>query len=316
MREIKSLDSSFNVEQLSKGKSDPVWSIAVFAHNESLTIQSALESVSATTESDELEVYVLVNGCTDSTVKKVRDCATTVSNLWLIEIEIADKANAWNLFVHDVLTPEHMKRTKTIFFMDGDVTIAPNTLPVLAAALAEVPTAEAVGAVPASGRDRVAWRQRMVANGMLSGNCYGLRGSFVDYLRKQKIRMPIGLIGEDFFVSWLVSSDVWREDSAKNLGPRCIFHNDAEFFFRSLSRWRPADYKIYMFRKWRYTLRALQHQMLLLLLTNGGLGSMPKNVTELYRWAPLPSRLKWCGLDTPLRLIAVQWIRRQSRLQG
>ena len=70
-----------------------------------------------------------------------------------------------------------------------------------------------------------------------------------------------------------------------------------------------CDYRTYLRRKWRYACRALQHQMLVLHLAQNGLQAMPQDVKELYRKAPLPSRLSWVGRDTPLRFLAVLWIR-------
>ena len=303
------MNLDFRVSQLSSGLRNPAWSIAVFAPNEAKGIRMAQQSIAATVGGKEIQVYVLANGCTDSTAEQVRASAALLPNLWLVEINIADKANAWNLFVHDIFPMERLKEFETCFFMDGDVTLTPDTLPLLASALDQVPSAEAAGAMPATGRDRDAWRRRMVENGMLAGNCYALRGSFVKALREREVRMPVGLIGEDFFVSWLVASDLWRGKVPSDEGARCIFHNRAEFSFRSLSPWRPADYRTYLRRKWRYTLRGIQHQMLLLLLIDQGLGAMPADVNELYRKAPLPSRLLRNRGDSPLRLIAVQWIR-------
>jgi hypothetical protein len=82
-----------------------------------------------------------------------------------------------------------------------------------------------------------------------------------------------------------------------------------------LSPARPGDYRAYLRRKWRYTWRALQHQMLTTLLRDRGLVAMPRDVDELYRVAPLPSRLVWIGWETPLRLWAVVSIRAR-RQQG
>lgn len=113
--------------------------------------------------------------------------------------------------------------------MDGDVTLTPDTLPLLASALDQVPSAEAAGAMPATGRDRDAWRRRMVENGMLAGNCYALRGSFVKALREREVRMPVGLIGEDFFVSWLVASDLWRGKVPSDEGHVVFFTIELNF---------------------------------------------------------------------------------------
>ena len=104
--------------------------------------------------------------------------------------------------------------------------------------------------MPATGRDRDAWRQRMVENGTLAGNLYALRGRFVETVREREIRMPVGLIGEDFFVSWLVATDAGNLADPGS-APRCVFHPGALFSFRSLTPWRPRDYRIYLRRKWQ-----------------------------------------------------------------
>jgi glycosyltransferase involved in cell wall biosynthesis len=293
----------------------PSWSLAVFAHNESSRIRTALESIGRAAGDRGVEVVVLANGCTDSTSDEVRACANVLPDLWLAEIELADKANAWNVYVHDVITSERAQEIETYFFMDGDVRLERDALVLLASALSEHPSAQAAGGMPATGRDRDRWRTRMVEHGTLAGNLYALRGSFVECLRQRHVRMPVGLIGEDLFVSWLVAEQLGRTTSLAE-GPLCIFSSGAEFSFRSLSPLRLGDYRIYLRRKWRYTHRALQLEMLMHVLRGSGLAAMPGHVNELYLNAPLPSRLRWVGMDTPLRLLAVLGIRsfrRRSR---
>jgi hypothetical protein len=76
-----------------------------------------------------------------------------------------------------------------------------------------------------------------------------------------------------------------------------------------MSLLQPADYPLYLRRKWRYARGGLQLEMLLNVLRARGLAAMPGHVQDLYVSGPLPSRLRWVGLDTPLRLLAVLWIR-------
>lgn len=313
MREGNPATGNFRMSQLSSGSGAARWAIAVFAHNEAKNICAALESIAAAAAGNDITIYVLANGCADETPDRVRQSAETVADLWLLETDLADKAGAWNLFVHEALSERQYEELDICFFMDGDVTLAPDALRLLATALDQEPLAEAAGAMPATGRNRKAWRRRMPLNGMLAGNCYALRNSFVQQVRERKLRMPVGLIGEDFFVSWLVANTVWRGESADDRRVRAVFHEDAEFSFRSLSPWSLSDCRTYMRRKWRYTLRGIQHQMLVLLLTRQGMEAMPSDVEELYDRGPLPSRLVWCGLDTPLRLFAVQRIRARRR---
>ena len=254
--------SGIRVSRLSSGTGPPpVWAIAIFAHNEAARLQAALESLQAAASGHDLDVFVLANGCTDRTADIVRGSASRITYLSLVEIDLGDKANAWNTFVHDVLTPARAGEISLYFFMDGDVTVEPRALPLLAAALEEIRSANAAGAMPATGRDRDAWRERMVKTATLAGGLYALRGSFVARVRAEGMRMPIGLIGEDIFVSRLVAGEFGRRQPLDD-SPHCVFHGGAQFSFRSLSPARPGDYRRYLRRKWRYTWRALQHQML------------------------------------------------------
>ena len=153
----------------------PSRSLAVFAHNESGRIGAALQSIVQAAAGIDVEVWVLANGCTDATSDEVRACATVLPDLWLAEIDVADKANAWNVFVHELIMPERAREIETYFFMDGDVTLERDALALLASSLDDVPTAQAAGGMPATGRDRDSWRARMVRNGTLAGNLYALR---------------------------------------------------------------------------------------------------------------------------------------------
>ena len=118
----------------------PVWAIAIFAHNEAARLEAALESLPAAASGHALDVFVLANGCTDRTADIVRRSANGIPHLSLVEIDLGDKANAWNAFVHDILTPARAGEISLFFFMDGNITAGPHALPLLAAALEEIPT--------------------------------------------------------------------------------------------------------------------------------------------------------------------------------
>ncbi|MEM1190836.1 MAG: glycosyltransferase family A protein [Pseudomonadota bacterium] len=297
------------VVQLSSEKVTAAAAIAVFAHNEEAYIKTALESLCPEESSGGLRIYVMANGCTDATAEVVKGCAGALPDLWLVESAVGDKASAWNEFVHDVLTDQLLQGLRQCFFMDGDVWLRPGALKKLAAFLEEKPDLDAVGAMPATGRDRDGWRRRMYENGVLAGNCYALRAEFIEQLRRQAVRMPQGLIGEDFLVSWLVASDDWRLVDGSHDRPRCGFNHLAEFAFRSLSPWSLADWRTHFRRRWRYALRNVQHHMLVLLIREQGIAGMPRDVDELYARAPMPPRPHGPGRPSLWDRAAVRWIR-------
>jgi hypothetical protein len=234
----------------------------------------------------------------------VRELALTSPRLRVVEIPLGDKANAWNHYVHTLAIAADMH-----VFVDGDVQVEPGALPALAAALAEVPTANAAGALPTTGRDREAWRVRMLAHGTLAGGLYALPGAFVERIRQRAIRLPQGLIGEDWLVSVLANSDLQPLAMDPVAGQRVVFARQAGFAFRSLSPWRPTDYRVYLRRLWRYALRGVQFEIVLGWLWHYPPESLPPEIEQLYLRARPPSRLKWVGWTSPLRLRAVQKVR-------
>ena len=95
-------------------------SIAVFAHNEAPRIAATLRSIEAAAQGMAVEVVVLANGCQDGTAQVVRGLMAASPHVRVVEIAMADKANAWNTYVHTVAT------TPTLHvFVDGDVQVAP-----------------------------------------------------------------------------------------------------------------------------------------------------------------------------------------------
>ena len=237
------------------------WSIAVFAHNEAARIAATLRSIEAATQGMAVQVVVLANGCQDGTAQVVRTLAADAPHLRVVEIALADKANAWNAYVHGIAAMPSAGPPTMHVFVDGDVQVAPGALRALAERLAQVPAAHAVGALPTTGRDRHGWRQRMLRQGTLAGGLYALRGSFVQTLRQRGIRLPQGLIGDDWLVSLWAGRNLQPIAMAVDYSKHVVFALEAGFAFRSLSPWRVQDYRTYARRLWRYAQRGVQHEM-------------------------------------------------------
>lgn len=293
------------------------WSVALFAHNEASRIELALRSLVESADGHPLDITVLANGCTDRTAAIARDFARNcdAAHINVVEISTGDKSNAWNVYVHEV-TSRQVPGTVTMHvFADGDIRVEKGALAALAAALASTPTPNAAGAMPTTGRDREAWRHRMVSRGTLAGGLYALHADFVARIRQRGIRLPGGLIGEDTLVSILAGQDLRTITDRAGQRALVVFAPDAGFAFRSLRPWRPGDQKIYLRRLWRYALRSVQFEMLFDALDWQPPETMPAHIEQLYRFGRLPSRLKWVGRTSPLRTLAVMKIRRFQRRQ-
>lgn len=285
------------------------FSVAVFAHNEERNLAATIGSILTAGEGTCFEIVVLANGCADQTVAIARDWASRHANIHVIEIEFADKANAWNYYVHEVSPTPLFCDAELHVFVDGDVHLTPGSFEAFSAAREQYPSLNAVGALPTSGRDKEAWCQRMIANGTLSGGLYALSGDFLQRIRQRKVFIPRGFIGEDWAVSLFAQSDLNPLNAALGPNTNIVFALDAGFSFRSLSLLRLRDYRTYIRRLWRYSLRGVQYEMLVGLLRHYYPEELPKDIDGLYLRGIPPSRLKWFGAASILRFTAVQRVR-------
>lgn len=287
------------------------FSVAVFAHNEEKNLAATLNSilVAGAGAGAKFEIVVLANGCSDDTVAVAQAHASKNTNIHVVEIELADKSNAWNYYVHQVSAISPFCDAEIHVFVDGDVQLKSTSLRAFSTALLQFPFANAMGALPSSGRDREAWSERMVASGTLAGGLYALSAAFLQRIRQRKVLIPRGLIGEDWAISLFAQSNLSPLNSARRSDSNIVFALDAGFSFRSLSFWRLRDYRTYIRRLWRYSLRAVQFEMLVGLLRHRPPEDLPEDVQRLYVIGVPPSRLKWVGASSFLRFVAVQRIR-------
>jgi glycosyltransferase involved in cell wall biosynthesis len=285
----------------------PVWSVAVFAHNIGGRVTRCLDSIVRQRCPGEIRIHVLANGCTDATRSRVREFAADRHDIELVTLALADKANAWNHYVHEI-----RHESAVHFFVDGDTMVGDDAFQNLNRAIEHNADANAVGALPMSGRNRAKWSQRMRHYGRLAGGLYALRGSFVTGLRKRSIRLPIGLIGDDLFISCLAKESLTRQGFISP-DPRLVFAQSAGFAFDSLTWLRPHDWLCYARRLVRYRVRDYQITMLLRWLEKNPTSRLPTDVATIYRNAPDLPDYYWRGWLTPVDMLAVRQIRRVAR---
>ncbi|MEM7225895.1 MAG: glycosyltransferase [Pseudomonadota bacterium] len=283
------------------------WAVALFAHNVEATVVASLRSLLASAGDHPLVIHVLANGCRDRTEQRVRTFAAEQPAVRLHSIARADKADAWNHYVHE-LAPD----VEAHIFADGDVTVSPEALEALTVSLEAEPHLAAVGAMPTSGRSREAWRRRMVRNGALAGGLYALRGTFLARIRAAGLRLPIGFIGEDQLVSLMVREDLGQAAGAPAQA-RLSFNHHAGFAFRSLSPLRPGDWLRYWRRRRRYRLRGYQMSLLIAWLQQKGWQALPDTVDQLYAWPERLPQLSWHGRETLFAWLALRQMARARR---
>jgi glycosyltransferase involved in cell wall biosynthesis len=284
----------------------PSWPVAVFAHNEQEHIQACLDSLYSAAPGRELEIFVLANGCTDSTEDIVAEYARNHRGVRLVPIQLGDKANAWNVYIHDI-APER----DTHFFIDGDIKACPEAFLRLHDALSLHPEAHAAAGFPTSGRSLEEWRRTMLRQSWLAGNLYALRGSFVKRVRQYRVRLPVGWVFEDGLVGALAK---WDLDPSQAWDPRRIVPClEAGFRFDSLSWFRLDHWRLYWRRRIRYSTGFYQDRILGAILKREGLAGMSSRAQDVYRKSQEKLRTRRAGLNIFFDWIALRRIQKERR---
>jgi glycosyltransferase involved in cell wall biosynthesis len=286
------------------------WPVMVLAHNEEPRIVTCLDSLFDGEPGGGLEVFVMANGCTDRTEDVVREYAARRPEVHLVSIALGDKCNAWNVFVHETARTVVPDRD-VYFFVDGDCRIVPGSLTRLAEGLRANPHAHAASAPPASGRSMESDRRELLENRGLVANLYALRGSFVCTLREKRVRLPLGLEGDDGLLGALIKWDLdpaERGFDDRRIEPRA----EAGFVFDSMSVWDPAEWRGYWRRAVRYGRRLYEFRLLAPRLKKLGVQGLPGHISELYRDSA-NLRLIWDGLYTIPNWVALRMMRKHAK---
>jgi glycosyltransferase involved in cell wall biosynthesis len=282
------------------------WPVMILAHNEEKHIVACLDSLFSAEYGRRFEIFVMANGCTDSTETVVNEYSRAHEGVNLISIPLGDKNNAWNVFVHEVV-PQRLPDREIYFFMDGDARACQRALTEMASGLRENPYAHAASALPTSGRSMRKDRADMLKDRGLVANLYSLRGTFVKELVRKKVRLPLKLEGDDGLLGALIK---WDLDPGKPWDTnRIVPCPKAGFTFESFPWTSPSHWGAYWRRMVRYGRRKYEFELLGKKLKSEGIGALPADITELY---PQSSTLKlrWAGIYTITNWVALQEMRK------
>ena len=252
-----------------------VWSVCIFAHNEARHLARCLEALDAAAAGRDFTAHIMENGSRDDTATLARAAADSDPRIHVHELALGDKSNAWNVYLHDCASDASMH-----VFLDGDVRPAPGAFPALAAAFEANENAFGAAALPAAGRSRRDWTRRLFAGHYLSGNLYALSAACVECMRRRHFRLPVGAVGEDGLLSYVLLTDLkGGEDDAHR--ERIAIASGAFFEFDSLGpSWR--DLQLYYGRLKRYSRRHVQNQILYPILKREGLGALPGKIEIIF----------------------------------
>lgn len=248
------------------------WALVIFACRESLpqlrqTLDAALVSASACAV-----IHVLVNGnpalahaLADGQTR--RPAHSDHSNgdpdrpshmaqrpavhIW--SIPLADKANAWNQYIHQIWAGETLA-----FFIDGYVRLNADAIALLGSAVEA--NAQALGGtgVPTMGRSAKALRENMIINTGFHGNFCCIKGDTLGRMRDEKIRLPVGLYRTDGLMGALLCFGLdpgrhgWEDF-------RIHVHPTASWQIDPARWWRPQDVLAHLKRTFRQTRGKLEN---------------------------------------------------------
>ena len=289
-----------------RNSNQAIWPIMILAHNEADHIVACLDSLYSAEPDRQFRIFVMANGCTDNTEDIVKAYSVKHPDVELVSIAMADKCNAWNVYIHQVI-PEKVPGYSVYFFVDGDARVCPLALTELAKGLQENPEAKAASALPASGRSMQRDRQDMLAGNRLVANLYALSGEFVRHLQQKQVCIPLGLEGDDGLIGALVKWDL--DPTQEHVKARIQPCEKAGFVFDSMTWTKLNDWKSYWRRMIRYARRAYEFELLGRQLKREGIEGMPTKISELYKGAR-DCKLRWSGIHTIFFWLALREMRK------
>lgn len=230
------------------------WAVVIFACRESLpqllrTLEAALIAATSCTV-----VHVLVNGnqaladglATELTRRQnAPDWTETSLDLKVWSILLADKANAWNQYTHELWAGEEI-----VFFIDGYIRLNADAVELLGTAVAANPQALGGTGVPTIGRSAKALRENLIVNTGYHGNFCCIKGDTIHQMRDKQIRLPLGLYRTDSLMGAILcyaldpGSHIWEDF-------RIHVHPTASWQIDPAKWWRVRDLRAYLKRYFR-----------------------------------------------------------------
>lgn len=253
-----------------------LWSVCILAHNEERLLPRCVGALESAGAGGDYVAHIMENGSKDATARVARVLAAADRRLIVHEVALADKANAWNEYVHRFAPLDADMHV----FIDGDVRPSAGAFASFAHAFSGNPRAYAAAALPMTGRSRRSWATRLFREHYLSGNLYAIRGSTLKLFRERKIFLPVGAYGEDGLLSYIFVTDFkgGPDDSHRD---RITVAAGAFFEFDSLEP-NARDAEIFRRRMRRYSQRYFQNMILYDILKAKGLGALPSHVAEIF----------------------------------
>ncbi|HQT68293.1 MAG TPA: hypothetical protein PLC74_11910, partial [Acetobacteraceae bacterium] len=249
--------------------------IAVYAVNEDRFLASCIKSIDAASEGFRAHINVILNGTTDDSISTLQHTTLSHAKMTVYYLGIADKANAINQYIYKL-------RNKAHFYisMDAYATIAPGSLSAFRDAFEMNSDAHIVSAVPLRGRSAETVTRMSLQGGVVNGQCYGMRGHFVDHVVAAGIRLPQYLYRVDGLLGSIAAHNT---DPLRNPwdNRRIIASKDAKFSIVPLSIFSFRDILRQFKREIKQSRGFLENQAIKAIIYQSGYTALPENADRM-----------------------------------
>ena len=224
-------------------KNDTTITVCILAYNEQTHIANTIKHIIEGNKDIEYNLKVYANGCTDDTVKIVKELENVYSNLELRDIKIASKPNAWN-------TAFKENTSNILMFSDADVVLESGSIKVLHNHLNDNDNIVATTCQYTPHKEGLPFEKRLtgfmqlpIEQDYLSGHFYAIKRSFFDETFKKYGITGIhdGVVGEDLFVDLLVPKGRLKVSHKKCFYEPATYEEYAKYFGRM--RWQNEQMK-------------------------------------------------------------------------
>ncbi|WP_426442340.1 glycosyltransferase family 2 protein [Bradyrhizobium genosp. P] len=231
-------------------------SIGLLAHNEAIRLKATAETLFQQDifQKFNIELVIVANGCTDSTVAVAQQLLSDYSGVWsqtgsarVEELTVAGKANAWNTFVHKLSSDQ----ARILFLMDADIKILQrDTMSSMVTTLDR--SSEAVVCVDRPIKDIELLSRRTLLQRLLIAAMPNLSASDVPLcgqlycaysVNLRPIWLPKAITGEDGFLRALLLTDGFTHPENPS---RIVLDTKAAHIFESVQ----TAYELFKHEKW------------------------------------------------------------------
>ena len=283
------------------------WSVAVFASNEASALKRCIDSIELNAKNLSVQVTIILNGTRDNSLEVIKSGSWPTLDISVFQIAAADKANAINQVIH------HLRPlARLFFFADGYVKIHPNAMRHLEKCLQEDPYPHIASALWTNGRSAKMLQAQVMRGGSVTGGLFAARPEFLDRLRDENIRMPVGLYRGDGLISSWANNDLdgighpWDVRRVKGVA-------EASFEISALSAWRWKDIVRQFRREIRQARGDMENGAIKVRIRAEGFRGLPAHADDLIRsWKPRKGDLPGSLRKRFFRLLALRQLQRFS----